>query len=94
MLTESEMTTFLDMSNNPFIDWSNRGIEQRPSTWATDDTACAKVIAKLRREISRAEFKLNHPPMMYSAEQRLAFHNRLVTNIAYWNSRLAEARYN
>jgi len=94
MLGESEITSFLDMPNNPFIDWSNHGIEQRPDRWATDDIACAKVIAKLRREIGKAEFKLAHPPLMYSDEQRFAWSDRLHTRIAYWTSRLAEARYN
>jgi len=88
------MTSFLDMATNPFIDWSNHGVEQSPTTWNTDDVACAKVIAKLRREIVKAEFKLTHPPLMYSAEQRVAYHNRWVTTIGYYNSRLAEARYN
>lgn len=84
----------LDIDNNPFIDWSNRGVEQRPTTWETDDIACAKVIAKLRRELIKCEMKLAHPPLMYSSDQRRAFSDRVHGNIAYWNSRLAEARYN
>ena len=87
-------TTFLDMSNNPFIDWSSRGVVQNPTTWNTDEVACAKVLLKLRREIAKAEFKLSHPPLMYSNQQRLAWRNRLETDIAYWTSRLSEARYN
>lgn len=94
MLTESEMNTFLDMANNPFIDWSNRGVEQRPPLWETDDIACAKVINKLRREIAKREFKLAHPPLMYSNEQRLAWFNRLQEELQYWTSRLTDARYN
>jgi len=94
MLSESEMTSFLDMSNNPFIDWSNHGVEQLPNTWATDDVACAKVIAKLRREIVKAEFKLAHPPLMFSVDQRASYSERHTRMIAYWTSRLAEARYN
>jgi len=82
------------MSNNPFIDWSNHGVEQNPNTWATDDVACTKVIAKLRREIQKAEFKLAHPPLMYSSQQRQAFRDRLMLDINYWTSRLSEARYN
>lgn len=94
MLSEVEMNTFLDMSNNPFIDWSNHGVEQRPSTWSTEEVACAKVLAKLRREIGKCEFKLAHPPLMYSFAQRKAFEERMNGNIAYWTSRLAEAQYN
>jgi len=94
MLSESEMTSFLDMATNPFIDWSNHGVEQSPTTWNTDDVACAKVIAKIRREITKAEFKFNHPPLMYSVDQRRAYYERHGRFIAYWNSRLAEARYN
>lgn len=90
----SSFDTFLDMANNPFIDWSNHGVEQRPTNWATDDVACAKVIAKLRREITKAELKLANPPLMYSDEQRIAYNGRLLTRIAYWTSRLSEARYN
>lgn len=94
MLTEAEMDSFLDMSNNPFIDWSSRGVEQRPTTWSIDDVACAKVVAKLRREIMKAEFKLAHPPMMYSMQQRQAWSERYYARIAYWTSRLAESHYN
>jgi len=91
MTTEIDM---LDIMNNPFIDWSNHGVEQLPNTWAADDIACAKVYAKIRREIGKAEFKLAHPPLMYSNEQRLAWSNRLHAEIQYWKSRLHDAFYN
>jgi len=94
MFTESEMDTFLDMEKNPFINWSNHGIEQHPTTWQTDDIACAKVLAKLKREIKKTTFKLNHPPLMYSENQRLNYTRYHSTNLLYWNSRLAEASYN
>jgi len=84
----------LDIANNPFIDLSNQGIEQRPDRWQTDDVACAKVINKLRREIGKREFKLAHPPLMYSNEQRRAWSDRLYQELAYWTSRLSDAHYN
>jgi len=84
----------LDIMNNPFIDWSSHGVQVVPETWDTDHEACASVLQVLRDNIARCEFKLAHPPMMYSESQRRAFSDRMYDGIAYWTSRLAEARYN
>jgi hypothetical protein len=85
---------YLDIANNPFIDWSNHGVEQLPNQWETDDVACAKVHAKLRREIMKLEFKLAHPPLMYNQRQRRQFSRQCHEMIAYWTSRLSDAHYN
>lgn len=72
--------------NNPFV--------ENLTTWSTNDVAGTKVHEKIRKEIGKAEFKLAHPPLMYSNAQRRAWSDRLHVDIAYWTSRLSDAHYN
>jgi len=64
------------------------------TAWNTDAVAGIKVHDKIRREIAKVEFKLAHPPLMYSNEQRRAYRNRMFSNIEYWNAILNKAHYN
>jgi len=72
----------------------NHPFAENLSAWNTDAVAGMKVHDKIRREIAKAEFKLAHPPLMYSNEQRRAFSNRMYSNIQYWNNILNKAHYN
>jgi len=94
MIGASAYDTFIDIEHNPFIDWSNHGIEQLPNQWSTDDVACAKVLSKIRKEILKCEVVLAHPPIMFSDEQRLIWSTNLHEQIQYWTSRLSDAHYN
>lgn len=82
---------FLDMANNPFIDWSSREHQYQPTSWHHDDVANARVRNKCRKNLKRINFFLDHPIVGGWDEETL---NGLNQQLVIWTRRLNKAHYN
>lgn len=83
--TEEQM---LDFDNNPFIDWSDRGVRQRPTQWHQDEEACTKVLKAIKKHLKALEVMLAYP------DAPPDFLASVLLEIEIWRSRLHQAIYN